>query len=93
MSETPRYVYCEIQRPRGDFPGRIEEGWWILRGNEVQLCTRSGVALAGRMNRRELVDGLSPAELAQRMLRSKALNKSDDFNRRLTNNSYPKLVY
>ena len=91
--EAPQYVYTVTRRPKGSDPGAIEEGWFIQRGNEIQLCTRDGIPFAGRVNRREQTDGLSPAECAQRMLRNKISDRRGDFNRRLTNRDYPKLVY
>jgi hypothetical protein len=93
VREEPKYIYTEVQRPRGNFPGRIEETWYIQKGNEIQLTTRDGIPLAGRANRRELIDGLSPAETAQRMLRNKVMDRGSDFNRRLSNRDYPKVYY
>jgi hypothetical protein len=91
--EEPKWVYTITRRPSRSDPGAIEEAWFIQRGNEIQLCTRDGIPLAGRINRRELTDGLSPAECAQRMLRNKIMDKGSDFNRRLSSRDYPKLVY
>lgn len=93
MREEPKYIYTTTRRPKGSDPGQIEEGWFIQRGNEIQLCTRDGIPLAGRVNCRELSDGLTPAECAQRMLRNKVMDKGSDFNRRLSSRDYPKLVY
>jgi hypothetical protein len=89
VREEPKYVYTVTRRPKGSDPGAIEETWYIQRGNEIQLCTRDGIPLAGRMNRRELTDGLSPAECARLMLRNKISDRGSDFGRRLTNSSYP----
>ena len=93
IKEEPKWVYTQTRRPKGSDPGAIEEGWWIERGNEILLTTRDGVPLAGRANRRELTDGLTPAECAQRMLRNKISDRGSDFNRRLSNSSYPPLRY
>jgi hypothetical protein len=91
--EEPKWVYTQTRRPRGSDPGRIEEAWYIQRGKEILLTTRDGIPLAGRLNRRELSDGQTPAELAQRMLRNKISDRGSDFNRRLSNSSYPPLRY
>jgi hypothetical protein len=93
VSEEPKYIYTQTTRPRRDFPGRIEEGWFIQRGNEILLTTRDGIPLAGRLNRRELADGQTPAECAQRMLRNRISDRGSDFNRRLSSASYPKIYY
>jgi hypothetical protein len=91
--EEVRYVTTQTRRPKGSDPGACEETWYIQRGQEILLTTRDGVPLARRMNRRELTDGLSPAECAQRMLRNKINERGSDFNRRLSNASYPKIYY
>jgi hypothetical protein len=93
MREEPKYIYTQTRRPKGSDPGAIEEGWFIQRGKEILLTTKDGIPLAGRVNRRELTDGLSPAECAQRMLRNKISDRGSDFNRRLSNASYPPLRY
>ena len=89
MKEEPKYITVQTRRPKGSDPGACEETWYIQRGNEIQLCTRDGIPLAGRVNRMELTDGLSPAECAQRMLRNKISDRGSDFNRRLSNRDYP----
>jgi hypothetical protein len=93
VREEPKYIYTEVRRPKGSDPGRIEESWYVQRGNEILLTTRDGIPLAGRFNRRELTDGQTPAECAQRMLRNKVMDRGSDFHRRLSSRDYPKLVY
>ncbi len=93
MREEPTHIFTQVRRPRGADPGAVHEGWWVLRGTEVLLTTRDGIPLAGRINRREITDGLTAAEIAQRLLRNKVLNKSSDFGRRLSSSDYPKIVY
>jgi hypothetical protein len=98
VREEPKYIYTQTRRPKGSDPGQIEEGWYTTRrstsgGTEVLLTTRDGIPLAGRLNRRELTEGQTPAECARLMLRNKISDRGSDFNRRLSNSSYSKIYY
>ncbi len=77
------YVTYETARPKGDFPGSVEEGWFCVEDNSVVLYDTS----KARVDKLELIPHLTPRQQAAIMLKRRAGMRNTDFNRRL---SYPK---
>jgi hypothetical protein len=61
----PEYVTIQLQRPRGGFVGRIEEGWFTVRGETVVLTDRDGDALSRIAYRQKLSEGEDPRQIPQ----------------------------
>jgi len=45
---TAQYFYVVVAEPRGNYPGRIEEGWFIFDGSKVVLTNMNGAPMIGR---------------------------------------------
>jgi hypothetical protein len=71
-----------LQRPRGNFVGRIEEGWFAVRGGTVILTDRDGDALSRIAYQQKLSEGEDSRRIAQRLLREwhAAHAGADDFS-------------
>ena len=75
----PEYLTIQLQRPRGSFVGRVEEGWFVVRGGTVVLTDRDGDALSRIAYRQKLSEGEDPRQIAKRLLREwHAANRGDD---------------
>src|SRR5215831_17290778 len=44
---TAQYFYVVVAEPRGNYPGRIEEGWFIFDGGKVVLTDIHGAPMIG----------------------------------------------
>ena len=75
------YINVQIKRPKGDFPGRIAEGQFVVEGNHVLLYDMEGQFI----DREPIPDGcaLSPREIASRALKRHEGSRVSDFNRRI----------
>ncbi len=73
------YVTYETARPRGDFPGSIEEGWFCVEDGEVILYDASRM----RVSKHALIPNLTPRQVAAIMLKRRAGIRNTDFNRKL----------
>jgi hypothetical protein len=84
---TPQYIHIQIRRPRKDDPtdgGVIEEGWYVVTDNSVQLTDRDGNKLHGELTRRPIGPGETAKEVAVRMLRTRVMSRPrKSFNRPL----------
>jgi hypothetical protein len=76
----PEYVTIQLQRPRESFVGRVEEGWFTVRGQMVILTKRDGDPLSKIAYRQKLAsEGEDPRQIAQRLLREwHAANRGED---------------
>jgi hypothetical protein len=80
------YVTFQTARPRGDFPGSIEEGQFCVENGSVVLYDMTGM----RIGKQEITPPLSARQTASIMLKRRAGQPNSDFNRRLL---YPKVYY
>jgi hypothetical protein len=78
------YITVQLRRPRDDDPGQIDEAWFVVKDDVVQLVSRDGVPLPGEDNRRTLRPGETAREAAARLLRARSRNRpARPFNRSL----------
>ncbi len=88
---TPAYITIQLKRPRDDDPGTIDEAWFVVKDDVVQLVSRDGNPLPGDDNRCTLRPGETPREGAARLLRARSRNRpARPFSRKL---HYPRVVY
>ncbi len=73
------YVTFQTARPKGDFPGAIEEGQFAVEGNVVLLYDMNGMQIA----KQEIYPTLTPKQTASIMLKRRAGVRSSDFNRKI----------
>jgi len=88
MSVT--YITIQTRRPSkdGKDSGAIEEGWFTVAADGVQLTDRDGNALPGEENKSQIRSKETAREVAVRLLRAKTWRRpSRPFNRPLR---YPK---
>jgi hypothetical protein len=79
----PKSFWIETSRPRGNDPGSIETGHYVVDGNTVSLTTGSGVPLGEKYKAAVRTDE-SELAVAKRLLRRKMEGKRDNFWRPLT---------
>jgi hypothetical protein len=85
------YITIQLRRPREDDPGVVDEAWYCVDGNQVQLTNRDGVPLPGEDNRRTLRPNETAREAAVRLLRARSRSRpARPFNRTLR---YPVLRF
>jgi hypothetical protein len=70
----PRYVRVTLQRSRDGFPGRIAEGAFEVRGDNVVLTDMEGEIIGGR----QLLQGEDPSFVARELLRQR--QAGDEFS-------------
>jgi hypothetical protein len=90
---TPQYIHIQIRRPSkdGTDPGTIEEGWYVVTDDCVQLTDRDGNKVRGELVTRPIGNGETAKEVAVRMLRTRVMSRpAKSFNRPLR---YPRMVY
>jgi hypothetical protein len=88
---APTYITLQLRRPArdGEDPGAVDEAWFVVKGDVVQLTDRDGVPLHGDGNKCKLEPNETARECAVRLLRSKSMHRaSKSFNRPLR---YPKI--
>jgi hypothetical protein len=89
MLDDLQYVTVQVQRPRGTFPGRIEEGYFAVDDDQVQLYDMHKVTM-GPKYRQPIPKDWTPKQKAAMMLRGMATRRNADFGRPL---HYPTLKY
>ena len=81
----------QLARPRGNFGGRVETGWYTLNGGAVTLVEENGAPIDRHRLTRKLRPGEDAHNVACVLLRQRySKGGSGDFNRKLV---YPKLVF
>ena len=92
MSDDVHRIIIQTRAPKGNFPGRVIEGWYCVNAdNFVVLCDEAGKPIDGMKEHLE-PGGLDARLIASRMLRRRqnASGPSGGFNDRLV---YPKLRF
>jgi hypothetical protein len=84
-------VMVELQRPKGQFPGRVEVGYYVVNEGTVVLVEQNGMPIDRHRLTRKLGPG-ADAKLTACMLMRQRYSKggSGDFNRPL---QYPVLKF
>ena len=77
----PTYFFIQTKQPKDNDPGTIEEGHYILEGDEVVLCDVDGAGLRGEHSRRQLKPGEDPLRAACSLLRLRVSRRTTNFNR------------
>lgn len=85
-----RKVRIETARPRGDYPGAVEEGFYTVEDGKVMLVDSKGTAIDKFKFSRTLRAGQDAQAVAAIMLRQWKRPKGYDFNRPLR---YPRMAY
>jgi hypothetical protein len=70
-------LILQTRRPRGDDPGAVEIGFWIVEGDSVWLVDENGTKTGDR----RALDGGDPKAIAISLMRSKMFKRKSDFNR------------
>jgi hypothetical protein len=81
---TPQYIHIQIRRPSrdGSDPGTIEEGWYVVTDDYVQLTDRDGNKVRGEFISRPIGNGETAKEVAVRLLRTRVMSRPPKpFNR------------
>jgi hypothetical protein len=74
-----------------DHPGAIEEGWFTVKDDVVQLVDRDGKPLHGDLLRRPMGSNETAREVAVRLLRRRSrIRPTRPFNRPLR---YPRVAF
>lgn len=84
-----KYIAIEVAKPKGLFPGQIEEAYFVVEDGEVQLYDMSQTSM-GPKHRQQIPPHLTVREKAALMLRALVGSRKSDSDRRL---DYPKLGY
>ena len=80
----PTYFFIQTREPKGDDPGAVEEGYYIIEGgDELVFCDQDGAGLRGENARRKLKAGEDPRRVAASLLRMRVSRKSNNFYRPL----------
>jgi hypothetical protein len=83
---APQYVYIGVRRPSrdGEDPGAIDEAWFTVKDDVVQLVDRDGKPLQGEFVRRPIGQDETAREVAVRLLRTRSrIRPARPFNRPL----------
>jgi hypothetical protein len=83
-------VTIQLQRPRGEFPGKIGTGNYIVEDGAVLLVDKNGAPIDRVRFGRKLDPGEDAKAVACVMTRRRLSGKSTSFNRPL---KYPPLKY
>jgi hypothetical protein len=77
LISTPQYIHIQIRRPSkdGSDPGTIEEGWYVVTDDCVQLTDRDGNKVRGELVTRPIGYGETAKEVAVRMLRARVQSR------------------
>jgi hypothetical protein len=89
MLDEVHKITIETQRPRGSFPGRVEEGYYVFVEGSVVLTDEQGRPIGGDGTKRYIgLDG-HHRNVACTMLRqrTRSMARSRSFNRPI---QYPK---
>ena len=92
MTDEVKQITIELQRPRGNFPGKVAIGYYVINpDNDVVLCDESGKPIDGMKQHLE-PGGLDARLIACQMLRRRqtASGGPSGFNDRLR---YPPLKF
>jgi hypothetical protein len=81
MKDDLEYLAVEIQRPRGDFPGRVAEAQFVVEGDHVLLYDLTGHRLEAAPI--PIPPSWTAKETAARALRKREMVRNTDFNRKL----------
>jgi len=85
----PKYIAIQTRQPTGSDPGAIEEGFYIVEGDVVQMTNRDGLKLSGKQNRRPIGARETAKEVAVKLLRAKVRSRpASPFNRPLGHRHY-----
>jgi hypothetical protein len=85
-----RKVVVQTARPRGDFAGAVEEGFYTVEDGKVLLIDSKGTPIDKFKFSRTLKPGQEAHSIAAMMLRQWKRPKGYDFNRPLR---YPRIAY
>jgi hypothetical protein len=72
MSKKVQFVTIQIRPPKGEFPGQVAEGAYIVKDGLVILTDRDGNPARdgdGKFYKRKLADGENPKVIAGRLTR------------------------
>ncbi len=83
-------VTIELARPRGQFPGRVETGYYIVHDGTVTLVEENGVPVDKYKLSRKLAPGGDARAIACALTRQRYGKSNGDFNRPLR---YPKIGF
>jgi hypothetical protein len=84
-------VQIQLDRPRGNYEGRVESGWYTVNDGTVTLVEENGVPVDRYKLTRKLGPGADAKATACALLRQRySRGGSGDFNRKLI---YPKIVF
>jgi hypothetical protein len=81
-------ITVQLAKPRGSFPGKIAEGYYVVNEDTVTLAESNGVSIDSYKLSRKLGPGEDARGAACNLLRSRYSGRSGDFNRTLV---YPPL--
>ena len=73
-------VRVELARPRGNFRGKVAEGWYTVHEGTVTLVEENGVPVDRYKLTMKLPPGGDARGAACRLLRSRYSTSSGDFN-------------
>jgi hypothetical protein len=88
------HVIIQISRPRGSFPGAVEDGYYLLDGDTVTLTNQAGVPHLNGQGKKitaKIRPGEISRQVAGRLLRTNLGTlgrRTGGFNREL---NYPRL--
>lgn len=74
-------VIIELERPDGDFPGRVEIGYYVTDGKMLTLVDQDGTPIDPERFRQQLKPGDNPQVIAGRLLRRSLGSAVRPFNR------------
>jgi hypothetical protein len=84
-------VTIQMQRPRGNFEGRVESSYYVINDGTVILVEENGVAVDRHKLTRKLKPGEDARAVACALTRQRYSGRAgDSFNRKLV---YPKTGY
>jgi hypothetical protein len=84
-------ITIQLQRPRGNYEGRTETGYYVVNDGTVTLVEENGVPVDRYKLTRKLEPGADARATACALLRQRySKGGSGDFNRKLI---YPKVVF
>jgi hypothetical protein len=85
-----RKVTIELARPRGNFPGKVETGYYTVADDTVTLVEENGVPVDKYKLSQKLPPNGDPRATACALVRQRYSKNNGDFNRPL---QYPTLKY
>jgi hypothetical protein len=90
MGRLIQTVTIQLERPRGNFPGKIGHGIYIVEDDTVMLVDKNGSPIDRVRFGRKLKPNEDAKAVACVLTRQRLSNKSTSFNRAI---SYPKTFY